>query len=51
MKCSRCGYQLDDIDLKRNKCPVCEKVIEPRRKDEDERRVKMRNDERVKRPE
>jgi DNA-directed RNA polymerase subunit RPC12/RpoP len=33
MKCSRCGFKLEDIDRKANKCPVCEKVIDPKRKD------------------
>lgn len=48
-KCSRCGYQLDDVDLKRNKCPVCEKPINPRRKGEDPR-AKLRDEDRMKRP-
>jgi len=49
-KCTRCGFQLDERDVKANRCPVCEKTIDPRRKGEDAR-VKMREDERVKRPE
>lgn len=48
-KCSRCGFQLEPIDIKRNKCPVCEKTIDPRRKGEDPR-VKLEKDDRVKRP-
>jgi predicted Zn-ribbon and HTH transcriptional regulator len=49
-KCTRCGFQLEPVDIKANKCPVCEKTIDPRRNGEDAR-VKMKTDERVKRPE
>jgi predicted Zn-ribbon and HTH transcriptional regulator len=50
MKCTRCGFKLDDVDVKANRCPVCEKIVDPRRKGESDPRVKMRKDERVKRP-
>lgn len=47
--CTRCGFKLEESDIKANKCPVCEKAIDPRRKGEDAR-VKFKDDERVKRP-
>lgn len=49
-KCTRCGFHLGPVNIKANRCPVCEKTIDPRRKGEDSR-VKMKDDERVKRPE
>jgi C4-type Zn-finger protein len=42
-KCARCGYKLDEIDLKKNVCPVCEKKLDARRKD-------SKDDKRIKRP-
>jgi predicted Zn-ribbon and HTH transcriptional regulator len=35
-KCARCGYRLEEYDIKANKCPVCEKTVDPRRKGENQ---------------
>jgi uncharacterized Zn finger protein (UPF0148 family) len=32
--CPRCGFKLDEIDVKRNVCPVCEKILDPKQKRE-----------------
>lgn len=47
--CPRCQRLLSEEAVKRNQCPVCEKILDLRRKGEDAR-VKMKKDERVKRP-
>lgn len=50
-RCPRCNFELDAADLKANACPACRAVLDPRRKPDADQRVKMRKDERVKRPE